>query len=80
MPHDIIDNRTRELTPEIKTYLFDFDPARIHAQTGAAIVSSSNLSLGGVTHNTELDVRVFRPRRSGKAVFLARWPQMYILS
>ena len=42
-----------------KAYLFDFDPARIRAQTGAAIVGSSNLSLGGVTHNTELNVRVF---------------------
>ena len=35
-----------------KAYLFDFDPARIRAQKGAAIVGSSNLSLGGVTHNT----------------------------
>ncbi len=42
-----------------KAYIFDFDPARIHAQTGAAIIGSSNLSLGGVTHNTELNVRVF---------------------
>jgi len=42
-----------------KAYIFDFDPARIHAQTGAAIVGSSNLSLGGVIHNTELNVRVF---------------------
>jgi len=30
-----------------KAYIFDFDPARIHAQTGAAIIGSSNLSLGG---------------------------------
>ena len=42
-----------------KVYLFDFDPKRIRGQTGAAIVGSSNLSLGGVTHNTELNVRVF---------------------
>ncbi len=42
-----------------KAYIFDFDPARIHAQTGAAVVGSSNVSLGGVAHNTELNVRVF---------------------
>jgi len=42
-----------------KAYIFDFDPARIRAQKGAAIVGSSNLSLGGVSHNTELNVRVF---------------------
>jgi len=53
-----------------KAYLFDFDPARIHAQTGAAIVGSSNLSLGGVTHNTELNVRVFG---DGNHAELSRW-------
>jgi SNF2 family DNA or RNA helicase len=42
-----------------KAYIFDFAPERIRAQTGEAIVGSSNLSLGGVTHNTELNVRVF---------------------
>jgi len=42
-----------------KACIFDFDPDRIRAQVGAAIVGSSNLSLGGVTHNTELNVRVF---------------------
>jgi superfamily II DNA or RNA helicase len=53
-----------------KAYLFDFDPARIHAQKGAAIVGSSNLSLGGVTHNTELNVRVFG---DGNHAELSRW-------
>jgi hypothetical protein len=53
-----------------KAYLFDFDPARIRAQTGAAIVGSSNLSLGGVTHNTELNVRVFG---DGNHAELSRW-------
>ncbi|MGA9351814.1 MAG: helicase-related protein [Anaerolineae bacterium] len=53
-----------------KAYLFDFDPARIHAQTGAAIVGSSNLSLGGVTHNTELNVRVFGDSNHAE---LSRW-------
>jgi hypothetical protein len=53
-----------------KAYLFDFDPARIHAQTGAAIVGSSNLSLGGVIHNTELNVRVFG---DGNHAELSRW-------
>ncbi|TEU15784.1 MAG: helicase [Anaerolineales bacterium] len=53
-----------------KAYLFDFDPARIRAQTGAAIVGSSNLSLGGVTHNTELNVRVFG---DGNHADLSRW-------
>jgi len=53
-----------------KAYLFDFDPARIHAQVGAAIVGSSNLSLGGVTHNTELNVRIFG---DSNHVELSRW-------
>ena len=53
-----------------KAYIFDFDPARIHAQTGAAIVGSSNLSLGGVSHNTELNVRVFG---DGNHAELSRW-------
>jgi superfamily II DNA or RNA helicase len=53
-----------------KAYVFDFDPARIRAQTGAAIVGSSNLSLGGVTHNTELNVRVFG---DGNHAELSRW-------
>ena len=53
-----------------KAYLFDFDPARIRAQTGAAIVGSSNLSLGGVSHNTELNVRVFG---DGNHAELSRW-------
>jgi hypothetical protein len=53
-----------------KAYLFDFDPARIHAQTGAAIVGSSNLSLAGVSHNTELNVRVFG---DGNHAELSRW-------
>jgi len=53
-----------------KAYIFDFDPARIHAQTGAAIVGSSNLSLGGVVHNTELNVRVFG---DGNHAELSRW-------
>lgn len=53
-----------------KAYLFDFDPARIHAQKGAAIVGSSNLSLGGVTHNTELNVRVFGDANHAE---LSRW-------
>ncbi len=38
MPHDIIDNRADS----------------IHAQTGAAIVGSSSLSLGGDGNHTEL--------------------------
>ena len=41
-----------------KAYLFDYDPARISSLTGAAIIGSSNLSLGGLAHNTELNVRV----------------------
>jgi superfamily II DNA or RNA helicase len=53
-----------------KAYIFDFDPDRIHAQTGAAIVGSSNLSLGGVTHNTELNVRVFGDANHAE---LTRW-------
>jgi hypothetical protein len=53
-----------------KAYIFDFDPNRIHAQTGAAIVGSSNLSLGGVTHNTELNVRVFG---DGNHAEITRW-------
>ena len=53
-----------------KAYLFDFDPARIRSQTGAAIVGSSNLSLGGVSHNTELNVRVFG---DGNHAELGRW-------
>jgi len=53
-----------------KAYLFDFDPARIHAQAGAAIVGSSNLSLGGVTHNTELNVRMFGNANHAE---LSRW-------
>jgi len=53
-----------------KAYLFDFDPARIRAQTGAAIVGSSNLSLGGVSHNTELNVRVFG---DGNHAELSHW-------
>ncbi|RLC76632.1 MAG: helicase, partial [Chloroflexi bacterium] len=53
-----------------KAYLFDFDPARIRAQVGAAVIGSSNLSLGGVTHNTELNVRVFG---DGNHAELSRW-------
>ena len=53
-----------------KAYIFDFDPARIRAQTGAAIIGSSNLSLGGVTHNTELNIRVFG---DGNHAELTRW-------
>jgi len=53
-----------------KAYLFDFDPARIRAQEGAAIVGSSNLSLGGIVHNTELNVRVFG---DGNHAELSRW-------
>ena len=53
-----------------KAYVFDFDPVRIHAQKGAAIVGSSNLSLGGVTHNTELNVRVFG---DGNHAQLSHW-------
>ena len=53
-----------------KAYLFDYDPARFHSQVGAAIVGSSNLSLGGVSHNTELNVRVFGP---GNHAELSRW-------
>ena len=53
-----------------KAYIFDFDPARIHAQTGAAVVGSSNLSLGGVTHNTELNVRIFGDTNHAE---LSRW-------
>jgi len=53
-----------------KAYLFDFNPARIRAQTGAAIVGSSNLSLGGVSHNTELNVRVFG---DGNHAELSQW-------
>ncbi|MEE8392379.1 MAG: helicase-related protein, partial [Anaerolineae bacterium] len=53
-----------------KAYIFDFDPARIRAQVGAAVVGSSNLSLGGVTHNTELNVRIFGDSNHAE---LARW-------
>ena len=53
-----------------KAYIFDFDPARIHAQVGAAVVGSSNLSLGGVTHNTELNVRIFGDSNHAE---LSRW-------
>jgi hypothetical protein len=53
-----------------KAYIFDFDPDRIRAQKGAAIVGSSNLSLAGVTHNTELNVRVFG---DGNHEELSRW-------
>jgi hypothetical protein len=55
MPHDITDNRTRELAPEISNFLAD--SVRAHFAVGyfflsgfQAIVGSSNLSLGSVTH------------------------------
>lgn len=55
-----------------KAYIFDYDPARIRSFAGAAIVGSSNLSLGGVTHNTELNVKV--PGDANHAE-LSRWFQ-----
>jgi len=53
-----------------KAYLFDYNPEVIHSQPGAAIVGSSNLSLGGIVHNTELNVGVYG---TGNHEELARW-------
>lgn len=40
-----------------KAYIFDY-PAQGHYENGVAIVGSSNLTLSGLTHNTELNVVV----------------------
>ena len=40
-----------------KAYIFDYPPT--HDQRGVAIVGSSNLTLAGVRHNTELNVKVY---------------------
>lgn len=41
-----------------KAYIFDFDGQRIRATRGAAIIGSSNFSLSGIAHNTELNAGI----------------------
>ncbi|HQM51176.1 MAG TPA: phospholipase D-like domain-containing protein [Candidatus Hydrogenedentes bacterium] len=40
-----------------KAYIFDY-PSEGHYETGIAVIGSSNLTLSGLTHNTELNVVV----------------------
>lgn len=41
-----------------KAYIFDYDQSRIRATRGAAILGSSNFSLSGIVHNTELNAAI----------------------
>jgi len=52
-----------------KAYIFDY-PSQGHYEHGIAIVGSSNLSLSGVTHNTELNVVV---QGNNNHAELVRW-------
>jgi superfamily II DNA or RNA helicase len=52
-----------------KAYIFDYPP-RGHYEKGIAIVGSSNLTLAGLTHNTELNVVV---HGNDNHAALARW-------
>lgn len=52
-----------------KAYIFDY-PAEGHYEKGVAIVGSSNLTLAGLTHNTELNVVV---HGSDNHAALGRW-------
>ena len=52
-----------------KAYIFDYH-SEGHYETGIAVVGSSNLTLSGVSHNTELNVVV---QGSGNHAELCRW-------
>lgn len=51
-----------------KAYIFDFAESQFHA--GTAIIGSSNLSLNGLTHNTELNANL---AGDGNHAELTRW-------
>ena len=38
-----------------KAYIFDYDSTRIRSSVGAGIIGSSNFSISGIVHNTELN-------------------------
>ena len=52
-----------------KAYIFDYY-RKEHYETGIAVIGSSNLTLSGVSHNTELNVVV---HGSGNHAELCRW-------
>jgi len=52
MPHDIIDNRTRELTPEINNFLAD--SIRAHFAVGYFFLSGFQAIAGYIPHLDQL--------------------------